>query len=84
MARMNKLDEWMSKVCAELDIPVDVIDRDLLLDLAGDAAHSVARPAAPLTTFLVGVAVGQGQPLPQAAARVRELASAWAQEVPPQ
>jgi hypothetical protein len=81
---MNKLDEWMSKVCAELDIPVDVIDRDLLLDLAGDAAHSVARPAAPLTTFLVGVAVGQGQPLSQAAARVRELASAWAQEVPPQ
>jgi hypothetical protein len=79
---MNKLDEWMSRVCAELDIPAEVIDRDLLLDVAGDAAHSVVRPAAPLTTFLIGVAVGQGQQLPQAAARVRALASAWAQEAP--
>ena len=33
----------------------------MLLDLARDAAHGVERPAAPLTTFLVGVAVGRGQ-----------------------
>ena len=30
-----------------------------MLDLARDAAHGVARPAAPLTTFLVGLAAGQ-------------------------
>jgi hypothetical protein len=74
---MNKLDEWMSKVSTELDLPPEVLDRDLILGLAGDAAHAVVRPAAPLTTFLLGVAVGQGQPLPEAAERIRTLAAAW-------
>ncbi len=49
-------------VCAELGI-ADVVDRDqatrLVLDLARDVAHDVARPAAPLTTFLVGLAAGR-------------------------
>lgn len=49
------LDEWVLALCRELDveIPVDVA---LLLDLARDAAHQVDRPAAPLTTFMVGYA----------------------------
>jgi hypothetical protein len=34
-------------------------DVPLLLDVARDAAHGIARPAAPLTTFLVGLAAGQ-------------------------
>ena len=34
-----------------------------VLDLARDAAHEIERPAAPLTTFLVGVAVGRGASL---------------------
>ena len=33
-------------------------NESMLLDLARDAAHGVARPAAPLTTFLVGYAAG--------------------------
>jgi hypothetical protein len=41
-------------------------------------AHGVARPAAPLTAYLLGVAVGGGQPMADAAARLRELAGAWA------
>ncbi|MDQ3457112.1 MAG: DUF6457 domain-containing protein [Actinomycetota bacterium] len=32
----------------------------LILDVARDAAHGVARPAAPLTTYLLGIAVGRG------------------------
>ncbi|HWG01915.1 MAG TPA: DUF6457 domain-containing protein [Trebonia sp.] len=79
---MNTLDEWVTKVCAELDLPADVMDRDLLLGLAGEAAHAVVRPAAPLTTFLVGVAVGQGRALPEAAERVRALAAAWPSAAP--
>jgi len=74
---MSTLDEWISKVGAELDLPADVIDTTLLLEVAGDAAHAVVRPAAPLTTFLIGVAVGRGYPLPDAAARVRSLAATW-------
>ena len=52
------LQEWTDEVSAALGLDTEV-DIDLLLDLARDAAHSVARPAAPLTTFLVGVAAGR-------------------------
>ena len=48
-----------------------------MLDLARDVAHEVARPAAPLTAYLLGVAVGGGQDLHAAAERLRGLASTW-------
>jgi hypothetical protein len=76
---MDALDEWLTKVRAELEVPADALDTDLLLGLAGEAAHAVVRPAAPLTTFLVGVAVGRGVPLPQAVERVKVLAASWPQ-----
>ncbi len=44
-----------------------------VLDLARDAAHEVERPAAPLTTFLVGVAVGRGATLEGAASTATAL-----------
>jgi hypothetical protein len=49
-----------------------------VLDLTRDVAHGVARPAAPLTAYLLGVAVGQGRPLAETAARVSQLAAQWA------
>jgi hypothetical protein len=49
-----------------------------VLDVARDVAHGVARPAAPLTAYLLGVAVGQGRPLAETAARVNQLAARWA------
>lgn len=52
------LDEWITSVKNELGIELDV-DTGVLLDLARDAAHGVARPAAPLTTFLVGYAAAR-------------------------
>ncbi|MEU3352050.1 NTP transferase domain-containing protein [Streptomyces sp. NPDC037389] len=77
------LDEWISAVKAELGIELDV-DRAGLLDLARDAAHGVARPAAPLTTFLVGYAAalrGGGAEAVADAARVAgALAERWAAE----
>ncbi|MFF4156943.1 NTP transferase domain-containing protein [Streptomyces sp. NPDC001678] len=77
------LDEWISAVKAELGIELDV-DRAGLLDLARDAAHGVARPAAPLTTFLVGYAAalrGGGPEAVAEAARVAgALAERWAAE----
>jgi hypothetical protein len=51
------LQEWMDELCEELKVDADV-DMSALLDLARDAAHSVERPAAPLTTFVVGYAAG--------------------------
>ena len=50
----------------------------VVLDLARDVAHGVARPAAPLTAYLLGVAVGQGRPLAGSAARISQLAAQWA------
>jgi hypothetical protein len=74
---MNTLEEWTSKVCADLEIPADAVNTAIVLDLARDAAHGVARPAAPLTAYLVGVAVGRGLPLQEAAGRVQALAATW-------
>ncbi|WP_349017327.1 DUF6457 domain-containing protein [Streptomyces solicavernae] len=73
---MNRLDSWTTRAAAELGLRGDVLDRDALLDLASVVAHQVARPAAPLTTYLLGVAVGRGTSLPVAAETIRALAAA--------
>lgn len=75
---MNTLEEWTAAVCADLGLDPGSADVRAVLDLARDVAHGVARPAAPLTAYLVGVAVGRGRPLQEVAGRVRELAAAWA------
>lgn len=80
------LDEWITAVKEELGIDLDV-DTGLLLDLARDAAHGVARPAAPLTTFLVGYAAakasgagGGPEAVAEAARKAAALALRWADE----
>lgn len=73
----NVLDEWISAVKDELGLDLDV-DTGVLLDLARDAAHGVARPAAPLTTFLVGYAAAQGKGGPEAVAEAARKAAALA------
>lgn len=52
------LDTWADEVRAALGIDATV-DVKAVLGLAGVAAHSVVRPAAPLTTYLVGFAAGR-------------------------
>lgn len=49
------LTEWTDQLCDALDLDLEV-DVGAILDLARDAAHLVERPAAPLTTFIVGYA----------------------------
>lgn len=75
---MNVLEEWVRTVCDELDI-TQPVDRDAILDLARDVAHNVARPAAPLTTFLVGLAAGARGPetAQEIIEKVSGLANAW-------
>jgi molybdopterin-guanine dinucleotide biosynthesis protein A len=74
------LEDWLDTVCRELGLDREDVDRDLVLDLAKDVAHGVARPAAPLTAYLLGLAVGAGQPARDAAARITGLAADWRQE----
>ena len=71
------LDEWIAAAKDELGIDLDV-DTGVLLDLARDAAHGVARPAAPLTTFLVGYAAAQAGGGPEAVAEAARKAAALA------
>ena len=67
---------WIDAVCAELDLPADV-NVDVVLDVARVAAHTVERPAAPVTTFLLGVAVAGGMDVSEAAAKIQDLAGTW-------
>jgi hypothetical protein len=75
---VNTLEEWNGAVCGELGLDPASLDVPVILDMARDVAHGVARPAAPLTAYLLGVAVGQGRPLAGSAARISQLAAQWA------
>jgi hypothetical protein len=70
------MDEWIKTACRELGLDPSEIDRDLILDLARDVAHGVARPAAPLTAYLLGLAVGRGGNPETLSQRLSELAKA--------
>lgn len=81
------LDQWITAVKNELGIDL-AVDTKTLLDLARDAAHGVARPAAPLTTFLVGYAAAHAaatgadpaQAVAEASRKAADLALRWAAE----
>jgi hypothetical protein len=55
---------WLAEVAGALDIPLEEVlpgaRQSELLDLTGDIAHNVMRLAVPLTSYLMGVAVGRG------------------------
>ena len=74
------LHDWIDELCDALDIDAEV-DEGLILDLAREAAHAVERPAAPITTYLLGyaAALGGGSPdkVEELAARATELAEKW-------
>ncbi|MUK03345.1 molybdopterin-guanine dinucleotide biosynthesis protein [Vibrio cholerae] len=56
--RQKLLHDWTEKLLAAFEIDGTQVDIDAVLALAGKAAHGVVRPAAPLTTFVVGYAAG--------------------------
>lgn len=87
---MSTLEDWTQTACRELGIdglvPADRATT-LVLDLAREVAHGVARPAAPVTAFLLGLAAGRAEdPAAEAerlAGRLAELASGWAESEDP-
>jgi hypothetical protein len=52
------LEEWCRSLLQAYELEDVQIDVNTILSLAGVAAHSVVRPAAPLTTFIAGFAAG--------------------------
>lgn len=77
------MDDWLVETATELGVDLSVLDEQAVLDLARDAAHHVARPAAPLTAFLVGMAVGAAAADRDAAARLCGRIGDLAREHPP-
>ncbi len=74
------LHDWIDELCDALDVEVE-FDEGLVLDLAREAAHRVERPAAPVSTFLLGyasaLAGGSVERTEMLAARALDLAAKW-------
>lgn len=55
----SELDGWVAAASSELEVVVEAGTTSIILDLARDIAHDVARPAAPVSAYLLGLAVGR-------------------------
>ncbi|MEV6845316.1 DUF6457 domain-containing protein [Actinoplanes sp. NPDC051411] len=80
---MNELDAWIAAACAELGLRPDEIEAKAVLDVARDVAHQVIRPGAPVSAYLMGVAVGRGADPSDVAARLSALALSWQKDDTP-
>ncbi|MEO5711099.1 MAG: DUF6457 domain-containing protein [Nocardioidaceae bacterium] len=74
------LRDWINELCDALDIETE-LDEALVLDVARDVAHGVERPAAPITTYLLGYAAAVHGASPatveELAGRASALAEKW-------
>ncbi len=70
---------WIDNLAQALGIDAAEIPVDELLDLTRDVAHGVERKAAPLTTFMLGLAAGQsGRDLNELIAATQIALGEWA------
>ncbi len=79
------MNEWVQEVISALglgEMTPSVSESDLtaILDGARHAAHGVERPAAPVTTYLMGMAVARGGDLQEISRTIEGLAKAWAEK----
>jgi hypothetical protein len=79
-AESVNLHDWIDELMDALDVETEV-DEGLVLDLAREAAHRVQRPAAPISTYLLGYAAalagGSSEKVEALAARAFDLAARW-------
>jgi hypothetical protein len=78
----DPLESWTAAVRTELGLADDPQVR-LVLSVAKDVAHGVLRPGAPVTAYLMGLAVGRGADPADVAARVSALVERHEPEAPP-
>ena len=50
---------WIEQVCRDLDVPAAAVDVTLIHALSKQVAHGIARPLAPVSTFILGMALGR-------------------------
>lgn len=80
----TEIDGWITALSQALQIDSTVVDVQALLDVARDAAHGVTRPAAPLSTFLIGFAAASNGGGPEAVAQACDVAAELAAQWPSQ
>ena len=73
----DEMDAWLAAAGAELGVRPEEVPTAGLLDVARDVAHNVLRPGAPVTAYLMGLAVGRGADPAEAAAKISALALNW-------
>jgi Domain of unknown function (DUF6457) len=73
----DPLDTWIETACMELGVDPGDEYTKTILNLTRVIAHKVDRRGAPLTSYLLGLAVGGGQSLADAAARLQDIARNW-------
>jgi len=75
------LDTWADALCERFGLTRDDVPIALILDLARDVSQGVARPAAPFSAYVAGLAAGRAGGSPQdvadAVAAITELAEGW-------
>jgi len=79
------MNEWLQEVIRALDlseVAPSISESDLaaILDVARHAAHEVERPAAPVTTYLMGMAVARGSDIQEVSRTIENLAKAWTEK----
>lgn len=86
------LAQWTQKLLEAFEIGDIEVDIHAVLNVAGVAAHSIVRPAAPLTTFVAGLAAGlaagsgqapEAKAMKAALGLAKQLAAAQAPAVEP-
>ncbi|HEX5202689.1 DUF6457 domain-containing protein [Paractinoplanes rhizophilus] len=76
------LKAWVEVAGRELGLDPAEVPTNAVLDLARDVARGVVRPGAPVTAYLMGLAVGRGADPADVADRLTELALSWPTPAP--
>ncbi|MFD2757986.1 DUF6457 domain-containing protein [Gulosibacter faecalis] len=71
------LQRWVDTLAEKFGIDPSEVPTGMLLNVTRDAAHGVVRPAGPITTYLMGLAVAAGRTPDEAAEVAREAVSEW-------
>lgn len=78
------LDAWAEALRGLFGLRTEDIPTSLILDLARDVAVGVARPAAPLSAFVAGLAAGRAGGTPdqvrRSVAEITSLAHGWRED----